>query len=201
MKLNQHLKQWKQVVSYRFPHLSLPQVSGLATWSFGMVMARSSSLTQVSALIAQINHESENTVRQRLKEWYKEGEAKAKIGNKRASLAIAPCFPALLKWTLDLLGVTNRELALALDATNIGQNFTVLSLHVLYRGCGIPVAWKIVKGTATGSWKPYWQELLSSVKEIVPKELESHSQCRSGTLRSLVIHRDRFSRLASNIKN
>lgn len=57
-------------------------------------MARASSLTQVSALIAQINHASENTVRQRLKEWDKEGEAKAKIGNKRASLAIAPCFPA-----------------------------------------------------------------------------------------------------------
>lgn len=170
MKLNQHLKQWKQVVSYRFPHLSLPQVSGLAAWSFGMVMARSSSLTQVSALIAQINHEAENTARQRLREWYKEGAAKAKIGNKRASLELAPCFPALLKWTIDLLGTTNRELALALDATNIGQNFTVLSLHVLYRGCGVPVAWKIVKATASGSWKPYWIELLSSVKEIVPSD-------------------------------
>jgi hypoxanthine phosphoribosyltransferase len=39
-------------------------------------------LTKVSALIAKINHESENTVRQRLKEWYKEGQAKDKIGNK-----------------------------------------------------------------------------------------------------------------------
>jgi hypothetical protein len=119
MKFNQHLKEWKQVVSSRFPHLSLPQVSGLATWSFGMVMTRSSSLTQVSALIAKINHESEN-------------------------------------------------LALALDATCIGQNFTVLSIHVLYRGCGVPVAWKIVKATEKGSWKPYWLELLSSLKGIVP---------------------------------
>ncbi|MDJ0534070.1 MAG: hypothetical protein QNJ70_16540 [Xenococcaceae cyanobacterium MO_207.B15] len=33
MKLNQHLKNWKQIVSVRFPHLSLPQVSGLATVS------------------------------------------------------------------------------------------------------------------------------------------------------------------------
>lgn len=40
MKLNQHLKNWKQIVSYRFPDLSLPQVSGLATWSFGMVMTQ-----------------------------------------------------------------------------------------------------------------------------------------------------------------
>ena len=45
MKLNQHLKDWKQIVSQKFPSLSLPQVSGLATWSFGMVMTQSSSLT------------------------------------------------------------------------------------------------------------------------------------------------------------
>jgi len=167
MKFNQHLKEWKQVVSSRFPHLSLPQVSRLATWSFGMVMTSSSSLTQVSALIAKINHASENTVRQRLKEWDKEGQAKAKIGNKRASLAIKPCFPALLKWIIDLFEPSHRELALALDATCIGQNFTVLSIHVLYRGCGVPVAWKIVKATEKGSWKPYWLELLSSIARLL----------------------------------
>ena len=33
MKLNQHLKDWKQLVSGKFPNLSLPQVNGLATWS------------------------------------------------------------------------------------------------------------------------------------------------------------------------
>jgi hypothetical protein len=82
MKLNQHLKDWKQIVSSRFPRLSLPQISGLATWSFGMVMTQSSSLTKVSTLIAKVNQEPENTVRQRLKEWYKSGFAKAKKGNK-----------------------------------------------------------------------------------------------------------------------
>ena len=40
MKLNQHLKDWKQIVSQRFSHLSLPQVSGLAAWSLGMVMTQ-----------------------------------------------------------------------------------------------------------------------------------------------------------------
>ncbi|MGL5872409.1 MAG: hypothetical protein ACRC2R_08585 [Xenococcaceae cyanobacterium] len=29
-----------------------------------------------------------------------------------------------------------------------------------YRSCGIPIAWKVVKATEKGSWKPYWQELL-----------------------------------------
>lgn len=48
MKLNQHLKDWKKIVSSRFADLSLPQINGLATWSFGMVMTRSSSLTDVT---------------------------------------------------------------------------------------------------------------------------------------------------------
>ena len=126
MKLNQHLKDWKQIVSYRFSHLSLPQVSGLATWSFGMVMTSSSSLTRVSHLIAKINTESENTVRQRLKEWYKEGKAKAKKGNKRVSLEVKNCFGSLLSWIIDLLPETTQELPIALDATTIGQNFTVM---------------------------------------------------------------------------
>ena len=172
MKLNQHLKKWKQIVSYRFAHLSLPQVSGLATWSFGMVMTSSSSLTKVSHLIAKVNTEQENTVHQRLKEWYKEGEAKEKKGNKRVSLEVQECFGSLLKWLVDLLPQTNKELPIALDTTNIGQNFTLLSINVLYQGCGILVAWKIVKGTEKGSWKPFWVELLSSLKNIVPRDWE-----------------------------
>lgn len=168
MKLNQHLKGWKQIISYRFPGLTLPQVSGLATWSFGMVMTQSSSLTKVSTLIAKVNQEQENTVRQRLKEWYKSGKAKAKKGNKRASMEVTECFGSLLQWIIDLLPQTTRELPVAIDATSIGQNFTVLSVNVLYRRCAIPIAWKIVKGTEKGSWKPYWQQLFQSLKDIVP---------------------------------
>jgi hypothetical protein len=44
-----------------------------------------------------------------------------------------------------------------------------LSLHVLYQGCGIPVAWKIVKGTEKGSWKPHWLHLFQSFQDAVPK--------------------------------
>ena len=170
MKLNQHLKDWKQTLSQRFPHLTLPQVSGLATWSFGMVMTQSSSLTKVSTLIAKVNQEQENTVRQRLKEWYKSGEAKAKKGNKRASVEVTECFGSLLRWVVDLLPQTNKELLIAMDATSIGQNFTVLSINVLYRRCALPIAWKVVKGTEKGSWKPYWKQLFQSLKDIVPKD-------------------------------
>lgn len=150
--------------------MTLPQISGLATWSFGMVMTRSSSVTQVSNLIAKINAEPENTVRQRLKEWYKSGEAKSKKGNKRASVEVNECFSSLLEWIIDLLPQTTKELPIAIDATSIGQNFTVLSINVLYRRCAIPIAWKVVQGSEKGSWKPYWQKLFQSFKDIVPRK-------------------------------
>ncbi|PAX52040.1 hypothetical protein CK510_21450 [Brunnivagina elsteri CCALA 953] len=54
---NKHIKDWSCIVSEHMGHLSLPQAIGLATWSFGMVMTRSSSLTQVSNFIAKVNGE------------------------------------------------------------------------------------------------------------------------------------------------
>jgi hypothetical protein len=138
MLKNKYLKQWAKIVSYHFPHLSLPEVAGLATWSFGMVMTGSSSLTRVSEFISRLNQENRNTVRQRLKEWYQ--EADAKTGKKRSQLDVNECFAALLQWILSMWNSEEKWLPLAVDATNIGQNFTVLSVHVLYQGCGIPVA-------------------------------------------------------------
>jgi hypothetical protein len=116
-----------------------------------MVMSRSSSLTQVSTFIGRLNQEKPNTVRQRLKEWYQ--EAKAKKGQKRSQLEVSSCFAPLLRWVLSLLPADCQHLPLALDATNIKQNFTVLSINVLYRGCAIPIAWKVVKATEKGAWQ------------------------------------------------
>lgn len=164
---NKHLKDWSCIVSRQMNHLSLPEVIGLATWSFGMVMTRSSSLTQVSNFIAQVNGEKPNTVRQRLKEWYQ--EAKAKKGKKRRSLDVRSCFSPLLKWVISLLPQNISQIALAFDATSIGEKFVVLSINILLAGCGIPIAWCIVKASEPGSWKPYWQELIDKLKESIPK--------------------------------
>ena len=47
-----------------------------------------------------------------------------------------------------------QELALALDATTLGQRFTVLCVSVLVRGCAIPVACKVLASNQKGSWQP-----------------------------------------------
>jgi hypothetical protein len=166
MLKNKHLKDWSCIVSKQMPHLSIPQAIGLATWSWRVVMTKSSSLTQVSHLIAQLNGEKPNTVRQRLKEWYQ--EAPAKKGLHRRDLDVSSCFAPLLLWVLSLLPKNVEDIALALDATSIGDKFTVLSMNILLGGSGIPVAWYIVGATEPGSWKPHWQKLISQVQGVIP---------------------------------
>lgn len=168
MLRNKYLKQWLRIISYYLPNLSLPQATGLAVWSFGMVMTHSSSLTRVSTFIARLNQEKMNTVRQRLREWYQ--EATAKKGKKRNQLEVSKCFAPLLQWVLSLYPATIKDLAIALDATNIGSNFTVLSVSVLYRSCGIPIAWCVVKATQPGAWQPHWQQLLQHFEQVLPAE-------------------------------
>jgi len=40
----------------------------------------------------------------------------------------------------------------------------------VYRGCGIPVAWKIIKAGQEGTWRPYWEELLAKLEGVVPAD-------------------------------
>jgi hypothetical protein len=137
MLKNEYLKQWTRIVSEQMPKLSIPQVVGLATWSFGMVMTKSSSLTKVSQFIARVNGEKPSTVRQRLREWYQQSEAKK--GIHRRSLDVSNCFAPLLKWVLSLLPRNTKQIALALFSTTIGNKFVVLSLNILVAGSGIPI--------------------------------------------------------------
>lgn len=128
MLKNEYLKQWTRIVSEKMRHLSIPQVVGLATWSFGMVMTKSSSLTKVAQLIARVNGEKVAAVRQRLREWYEEAEAKK--GLHRRSLDVSTCFAPLLMWVLSLLPTNIEQIALALDVTTIGSKFVVLIADV-----------------------------------------------------------------------
>ena len=68
----------------------------------------------------------EGTLRQRLREWTWEKEAKA--GPKRQEVVVATCFAPLLSWILSGLSANEWRLAVALDATSLGERFVVLTL-------------------------------------------------------------------------
>src|SRR5207244_11741767 len=116
-------------------------------------------LSQVSALLALLLGQSEEMLRQRLREWYYPAQDKA--GKKRRTMEVEACFAPLLRWVLAWWPEEQQELALALDATTVGQRFTILCISVLVRGCGIPVAWKVLEDNQKVSWQHYWQTLLA----------------------------------------
>lgn len=150
------------------PHMSKPQARILALYTFGMVMAQTCGQTLVSAEIALLLGEKENTVRQRLREWYY-GKAD-KRGEKRSEIDVSSSFVPLLKWILSWWSAEEKRLALAMDATSLGQNMVVLAISIVYRGCAIPIAWKILSATQKGSWKPSWLALFAQLKAIVPQD-------------------------------
>lgn len=162
------LYQWNRVVAKHFPHLSKPMTACLALWSLGMIVARSCSLTAIAWAWAPLLGENFYTLRERLRDWYREASAKA--GRQRCQLDLSTCWAPWLSWVVE--GWSSKQLALALDATALGQRFVVLAVSVLYRGCAVPVAWKIVRANQTHAWEPEWQRLLEQFHQVVPADWE-----------------------------
>ncbi len=164
------LLQWQQTVSTYLPHLSQPQVTVVVLWSFGMVLAQACGLTTVAVTLAYMLGCSERTIREQLRDWYRDAPHKsgAKRGRKRCSLEVAGCFAPLLCWVVAWTDPTCRHLALAMDASTLGQRFTILSISVVVRGCAIPVAWRIVEATQAGAWRPHWEALFGHLQGSVP---------------------------------
>ena len=124
MSCQKAVYQWTEVVTTHRPHLSKPQAAVLALWSVGMVLARSCGLSAVSEFVAQGLGRKPNTVRQQLREWCY--EATAKRGGPRQEVQVETCFAPLLAWVLRWW--EGNQLALAVDATTLGQQFVGLGV-------------------------------------------------------------------------
>src|SRR5204863_2438194 len=150
---------WTRELTTAFPDLSKPQLKGLAEWSFGMILARCCSLDSVASHMGDWLEQPELTVRSRLREWYLPADRKSTsvCGDKRTQLPVPTCFAPLLRWLQRDWPVP--RLALALDASTLGERFVLLAVSVLYRRCAFPVAWKILPATAKGTWKPALQRI------------------------------------------
>jgi hypothetical protein len=160
------LYQWNDQVAKHLPPLSKPMAACLALWSLGMIIARCCSLTAIAWAWEPILKEKFYTLRERLRDLYREGPAKA--GTQRCTLDLSTCWAPWLRWVID--GWHGQQLALAVDATSLGQRFVVLAISVLYRGCAVPVAWKVLPANETAAWEPHWKALLGHFQQAVPAE-------------------------------
>jgi hypothetical protein len=157
--------QWTSIVTTHFPHLSKPQARVLALWSLGMVVARPCALSAVSGLLAQWLDRKANTVGQQLREFCY--ETPAKRGADRQAVVVEPCFAPLLAGVLRWW--EGHQVALALEATTLGQRFVVSALSGLYRGCAIPVAWTVRPAGQKHAWRGEWWRMLRQVRAAVPR--------------------------------
>ena len=156
MPRSQPLDRWTDQVRMAFPNLSRPQATVLALYSFGMILAQRCGLNSVVTALVPILGVGFHTLRSRLQEFYQ--PAAAKSGRQRDQLDVTTCFAPLLAWVLT--GWQSTRLALALDATSLGDCLTVLSISIVYRGQAIPVAWKVLRAHVPHPWKPEWIALI-----------------------------------------
>lgn len=153
------LYEWTAEVTRRMPGLSRCQAALLAEYSYGMALAHSCSLTAVALAVAALLKQGYWTARQRLRELYL--PAGRKRGECRSQLDPELCFGPLLDWVTG--DWTGKRLAIALDPTHLKDKFIVLTVSALYRGCGVPVAWAIVRADQKGGWNEIWARLLKAL--------------------------------------
>ena len=89
-----------------------------------MVLARSCALTAVRLFLAQGLARKPNSGRQQLREFCY--EAQAQRGGPRQEVQVETCFAPLLAWVLRWW--EGNQLALAVDATTLGQQFVGLGV-------------------------------------------------------------------------
>ena len=183
MSRSPELSQWRTQIAQHFPHLSQPMVMGLALWSLGMILVRSCSLTAIADWWSCQLGQPFQTVRERLRVTYREAEAKA--GAHRAELDLSPRWAPWLAWVLE--GWSGTALAVALDATTLGQRFVLLAISVVYgavpsRSCGRccpPAAKHPLEARMAG--------LVERVARPGAADLDGDRARRSGLVRQVVV--------------
>lgn len=131
----------------------------------GRVLARSGALPAVSLFLAEGRERKPTTVRQPLREGC--DGAQAKRGQPRQELAVESGFAPLLGW--GVRGWEGKQLALALDATTLGQRVGVVGVSGGYRGCAIPGAGRVLLATENQAGRGEWQRLLRQGGAVVAR--------------------------------
>ena len=174
MRLPRETYQIRQTIETYLPHLSQPQLTGLALWVCGAILA--GSACQNAAASALSPWGKWNSLRQYLREWLYDGSDRT--SPCQTQLDVTLCFAPLLKWVLTWW--RSDRLALAIDPTLKGDQTTAVVISVLYRSCAIPVAWSIHRATQKGSWMDPTVALLEELAPAVPPEMTVIVLCDRG---------------------
>ena len=162
-------QEWYQLstpMARAFPQLRSAQLRGLTWWVYGTLLAQRAGQNAVLAAVLPRGG-TWGTWRQYLREWLCDGVDKA--APCHTQVAVAGGFAPLLRWVLRWW--RGASLALAVDATLVGDRWTALVVSVLYRGSAIPVAWHIQPANQPGEWMPHFLRRLRLLRPAVPSTL------------------------------
>ena len=174
MRLPRETYQIQQAIETHLPHLSQPQLTGLALWVCGAILAGSACQNAVASALSPWRNW--HNLRQYLREWLYDGGDRT--SPCQTQLDVSLCFGPLLRWVLALWH--SERLALAIDPTLKGDQTTAIVISVVYRSCAIPVAWHIHRATQKGSWMDPTVELLKELAPAVPPEMTVIVLCDRG---------------------
>ena len=174
MRLPRECYQMQQTIETHLPNLSQAQLAGLVLWVCGAILAGSACQNTVAAALSTKGNWY--NLRQRLREWLYDGGDRA--SPCQTELDVSLCFAPLLRWVLSWWH--SDRLALAVDPTLKGNDTTAIVISVVYRGCAIPVAWRIHHATQRGSWMDPIVELLRELAPAVPEEMTVIVLCDRG---------------------
>ncbi len=163
MPYQEELECWIAEVSSAFLSLSRPQAEVLALYSFGMALTGRAGQSIISTFLGLLLGQRIGNLRQRLREWTYEAEQKRKV--QRREIAVEGLFAPWLRWVVSHWKQP-KQLVMALDVTYLRDRYTILTISVVYRGCAIPVAWRILPGNQKGEWHPLWVELLDRLSQM-----------------------------------
>ena len=165
MRLPSECYQMRTVIDQCFPQLRPAQRQGLVLWVYGAVLARSACQNAVIVALSVIG--PWHALRQSLREWLYDGEDRA--AKCSTQLDVSACFGPLLRWILSLWH--GPDLALAVDATTHRDEVVSLTVSVLYRGCAIPIAWRVLPANRPGAHMGHILRLLRLIHKQAPAKM------------------------------
>lgn len=177
MPYPEELDYWTEAVSTGFGQLSKAQAAVLALYSYGMVMIQHCGQTMIVTFLGMLLGIPIPNLRQRLREWNYESQQKR--GKHRQAIQIETHFGSLLEFILRCW-CKPRRVVLALDVTYLRDRHTILTVSIVYRGCAIPVAWRVLNGNEKGEWHPIWVNLLERLRPAVAPDGQVLVLCDSG---------------------
>lgn len=175
------LYQWMRVIQVHFKNLKKPQAVGLAVFSFGVVIARSSQSGKIAEELTVLGKAS--SVEKRLKRWL-----------KNSRIDVNMCCHHWIAWVWSSCDLP--RMTVLVDETKLGKRMGIMMVSLAYEQRAIPLIWRCYIGNCAEAYPAEGQvqmivTMLETIQQVVPYDTHILVQadrgigCSSGLMKAL----------------